>query len=178
MISGTSYLHFLFLHNRGDKMNLSLIQVIFAAIPDSFLIVYTGLGLLGIRIKAVTYLKIISCSILSLYIFRNILNIYGFHSIILIVIFILSYRFIVGLDWIISIMAVLLGFILSIIGETICYIVIARYFNIALEGFYQSEGLIFYITYYISKLPLILVLFGIKFFNLKIIDIDFNKNIT
>ncbi|GAB6099632.1 hypothetical protein JCM16358_15110 [Halanaerocella petrolearia] len=67
-------------------MELSIQKMILATFVESLLLSYVGLGLIGIKISKQKHIKIGILYTISVAIVRNILKLYGLHTLILFIV--------------------------------------------------------------------------------------------
>ncbi|OCL28474.1 hypothetical protein U472_00885 [Orenia metallireducens] len=153
-------------------MELSFIQLILAILPESLLISYVGLGLLGIRVKMVDYIKISVIYIFFLVIIRNIFKLYGLHVILGFLFFVVLFKIIVKVDWHISIISSLVGYIISFLGEVLIMPPILDWLKLDLVRIFNGNLIKFLVFFYLAKLPLMIAAILIYLCDFSIISID------
>ncbi|KXS42355.1 MULTISPECIES: hypothetical protein [unclassified Candidatus Frackibacter] len=146
-------------------MSLSILQVFLGTFPESILMTYVGLGILGIKSTLKNYLKIGICYNIILVLARNL---YGLHSIILCMVLSILIKIIINIDWKLSIMSAIIGFIIMFMGEALVLPVAFQYLNVNIQEVHKSLSLYFGL-FYLSKVPLLISALSIYFleFNIK-----------
>lgn len=149
-------------------MNISIVQLIFAVFPESLLLSYVGLGLIGIRKKFETYLKLGAIYTSAFAVVRLVLNYHRLHSLILCLALIIIFKMCLDLEYSLAIIAALLGMIILILGDVVVGVILVNYFNLNLTEYINSGGILFLIFFYIMKLPLLIVSILIYNFDFKL----------
>ncbi|MCK8824556.1 hypothetical protein [Fuchsiella alkaliacetigena] len=157
-------------------MELKIIQLITMGLLEVFLMTYVGLGLLGIKTTIVRHLQIGVIYVLGIWITRNLLQLYGLHTLLLCILLIVLIKFIVKIDWQIAIIAVLLGFVILFIGEAIFLQIVIRYLNVNMEKFVTKSSPLFLILHIITHFFLLFSAVLVKFFEIKIINLAGEEN--
>ncbi|MGM0472283.1 MAG: hypothetical protein ACQEQI_08420 [Bacillota bacterium] len=160
-------------------MELSINQFIIHSIPESFLIIYVGLGLANIKTKSINYIKMTAIYTFFLVLTRNILNLYGFHTLILLMILFSLLKYFTPISWDIAIISALLDFIILYIGESLFFSLIFIPLNLSnIQDFYQFTNDNFILAsflIYLTKLPVIICALLIKFKNFNLLKLNFVK---
>jgi hypothetical protein len=160
----------------GKKLKREIVKLIFGALPEVLLLVYVGPGLLGIKTSIKNYLKITTFCMLSLIVTRNILYLTGVHSFIICFVLILSIKFIIKVNWKSAIISSLFSFVILFLGDILGYWVLKDFFGIYINEFIASGDLMTFLTVsYLMKLPLLLGVFLIAFFDYSFINL-FGEN--
>ncbi|OCL28473.1 hypothetical protein U472_00880 [Orenia metallireducens] len=137
-------------------MELSIIQLVFSTFPEGLLIGYVGLGLVGIKLKVIDYIKISIIDMIFLIVVRNILKLYGLHVILGVLFLSLLFKVIVKIEWELALIASLLAYILLFLGELILATILS-YWQFEVVSFINCNDLVkFMIFSYLSKLPLLI----------------------
>ncbi|OCL28472.1 hypothetical protein U472_00875 [Orenia metallireducens] len=137
-------------------MELSLIKIILVVLPESLLFSYVSLGLIGIKTKVINHFKITIFFTFFLVIVRNILGLYGLHVILGALFLSLVLKVIVKIDWNMALIATLLIYILSFLGEIIVAEILS-YWNFEAVDFISGDSLSKFLTFfYLSRVPLVI----------------------
>ncbi|WP_408955331.1 hypothetical protein [Natroniella sp. ANB-PHB2] len=152
-------------------MELSLFRVIFTAFPESLLLTYVGLGLLGVKLKWEDYITIGFFYIVGLVIVRNVFDGYGLHVLILCLLLALLIKGIAKLDLSISVIASLFGFIILFISEAIFISLITGFLEIGILEIIQLNNFYYLLISHLSKSLLFIAFLLIHFLNFKLVDI-------
>jgi hypothetical protein len=153
-------------------MELSLIQIILAILPESLLCSYVGLGLLGIKIRLNKHLGIAGSYTIFLIIIRNIFKLYGVHVILGFLFLIVFFKLIVKIDWFIAIISSLLGYIVLFLGEVVIIPLILDWLNLDMMRFFNGNLIKFLVFFYLTKLPLVIAAILVHLYDFRIINMD------
>ncbi|PRX31822.1 hypothetical protein BX659_105153 [Orenia metallireducens] len=136
-------------------MELSIIQLVFSVFPEGLLISYVGLGLVGIKLKVIDYIKISIIDMTFLIVVIDILKLYGLHVILGILFWSVVFKVIVKIEWELALIASLLAYILLFLGELILATILS-YWQFEVISFINGDNLIKFMSYsYLSKVPLL-----------------------
>jgi|GEM_PF-2290507 len=158
-------------------MEITFSKFIFGVLPESFLIIYVGLGLLEVKLKIGDYIKIVFLTSFGLLFIRNILNIYGMHMFIYGLLMILTIKFFVEIDWKWILVAVLSSFTIVSLGEMVIYWGLKDILGLNIKEFFNTDNsFLFFGLVYLMELPLIIIASLIYFNDFKFYDVNSDKN--
>lgn len=139
-------------------MKVSLIKFILGGVPEAFLLTYVGLGLVGIKTSLQNYTKIVSCYFVGLIVFRGLINLYGMHSLVLCLFLALLFKFFLRINWKLSIIGALFGFVLLFLGEGLVYWGLINWLKVYMPDLVTSNDLLFFFTsFFAMQLPSLIV---------------------
>ncbi|MCK8817406.1 hypothetical protein MWH28_08550 [Natroniella sulfidigena] len=145
------------------------------ALVEVLLMSYVGLGLVGVKTGFKDYLKVGLLYILGLWVLRNLIRLYGFHSLILLLFLVLLIKFIVKVELWVAATATLLGWIFLLIGESFVLGFVVEQFGISLKELIAGSSWISYIILLMTQFGLVIGAILVHFFELKIIDLGSEK---
>jgi len=151
-------------------MKLSLLRVIFVAVPECILMVYVGLGLLGVKTTVKNYLVIGVVGAGSLWFIDNLLNLYGLHSILSIIILGVLINIVVDVEIKQSIIVILIGMIILAIGDLIFVTLIVKISNLNV-GLIGEQDYLYLLCMYLGMIPLLITAYSIYRFDITLIKL-------
>ncbi|MCK8826863.1 hypothetical protein MWH25_03760 [Natroniella acetigena] len=155
-------------------MKVSLWRMILAGIPESLLLAYVSLGLVGVKTEVKGYLKVGIAYTSGMILLRYVFQFHGLHSLLLILLLMTLLKLIVKVDLKLAVIGVLLVFIILFIIEAIIFFVIINYAKIDWATINNSLFLKLLLSY-LQQLPLLMIALLIHFFDFKfseLADVD------
>ncbi|MCK8826864.1 hypothetical protein MWH25_03765 [Natroniella acetigena] len=150
-------------------MELSILRIILIGFPESLLLAYLSLGLLGINTELNNYLKFGVLQTIGAIIIRGVLDIHGLHTLLLGSLLVILLKLIVELNLQVAFGATLLGLIILLLVESSLLLVVTNYFGFTLIEVIESSTLNYLIAYSTQLLLLIIAQVS-RFF-----DLDFSQ---
>ncbi|MCK8816651.1 hypothetical protein MWH28_04605 [Natroniella sulfidigena] len=151
-------------------MELSLVRIILIGFPESLLLAYLGLGLVGINTDLSNYLKVGLLHTVGLIIIRGVFDIYGLHTLLLGLLLAMLLKLIVELNLQVAFAAALLGFVVLVLLEAGLYLLVINYFSFTLIEVSESLPLSYSIAYS-TQLLLFLIAQASRFFEIDFSDL-------
>ncbi|MCK8816650.1 hypothetical protein MWH28_04600 [Natroniella sulfidigena] len=148
-------------------MEVSLLRIILAGFPESLLLAYVSLGLVGVKTELKDYLKIGIVHTSGAIIIRGVLQLYGLHSLLLILLLVILLKLIVRLDLKLAVIGVLLAFIILFMIEAVVISILINYFEVDIAEIFNGDSFFNYLFSYSILLPLLIVALLIHFCDLK-----------
>ncbi|AGB42475.1 hypothetical protein Halha_2602 [Halobacteroides halobius DSM 5150] len=153
-------------------MKLSLGQILFASLPQSFLLIYVCLGLYNIKTSLWDNIKITLIYMISLFSLRNLFNMYGLHTFILILLLIVIFKLIIKVDWKVAIISSVSGFSLLMIGNSLVLPFVVNYLQISVKQIMQGGLIQYLLIAHLVNLPLWLTAIVIYYWDFNIFNLS------
>ncbi|MCT4563738.1 MAG: hypothetical protein N4A68_05395 [Maledivibacter sp.] len=154
---------------------MRFVELLIAHWMEGVLFIAAGLGIINIRLrfKNLALLGIMfALTILGVRELYEIYNIpYGTHSFVLLMIYAIILKTVGKQRWDASIIAVLISFLLLILGEGVFMFNIFKFLNISIEDMLYRPGFRFFGTA-LSCIPVIIVFIATHIFKFSIIDLN------
>lgn len=154
----------------------SFLKAILLVLPEQMLMIYVGLGLIGIKINFSDVLKGAVGGTLIVWLLRAGLNLYGLHVLITMLYLIIAVKFIKKITFFDAAIAILISYILLFFNEYLLFFAWRLTFEQVVVDFISASLANFLLISYLAK-SLFLVLAGlIYYYDFKLIDLVGDRN--
>ncbi|WP_156924148.1 hypothetical protein [Halonatronum saccharophilum] len=148
---------------------MSIISYILITIPEILITSFIGLQLVGVKGRFGDYLKIALLYTFGLWLTREVFNLYGLHFLLVLAILVLVFKFILRINWLLSFLATIIGFMILGISETITFNLASGLLELTFDEI-RSNTFLFYLLAYLSQAFLVVIGGIIYRYNYRLID--------